>query len=141
MTNIGLSVDIATRITKILNDQILKSGEIQINNSVIWDGILHKMDNSIWRGIIEMLNLLNEQHPDMLSITDLANIQDAEKLLDKFEDYYESVLDMPNRHVGAKKVAWRTLMSTREIICRCWNMDLPNNNTGKVLSNYGDLFE
>lgn len=140
-TNTQISVDIACRITKILNDEILKSGQIQINNKTIWDGMLHKMDNSVWRGILEMLTELNEQSPGMLTLQDLRNIQDALKLLDKFEDYYDSVLDMKNRHVDAKKVAWKTLMSTREIICRCWDLNLPNDDKSKVLSNYGSLFE
>ena len=140
-TNTELSVDIAVRITKILNDIILASGEIQINNPKIWDGMLHKMDNSVWRGILEMLVELNQQHPAMLTLQDLRNVTDALNLLNKYDNYYDRVLDMKNPHVDAKRSAWRALMSTREIICRCWSQDLPNNNASRVLSRYGSLFE
>ena len=140
-TNTTLSVDIAVRITKILNDEILKGGEIQINNSVIWDTMLHQMDNTVWRGILEMLVQLNTQHQHLLTMNDMRAVSDALALLDRFENYYDSVLDMNNRHVQAKRTAWRALMTTREVICRCWDLDLPNSDTSKVLSNYGSLFE
>lgn len=140
-TNTTLSVDIAVRITKILNDEILKGGEIQINNTVIWDTMLHQMDNTVWRGILEMLVQLNTQHQHLLTMNDMRAVSDALALLDRFENYYDSVLDMNNRHVQAKRTAWRALMTTREVICRCWDLDLPNSDTSKVLSNYGSLFE
>lgn len=140
-TNTALSVDIACKITALLNDEILKSGEIQINNKAIWDGMLHRMDNEIWRGILEMFEELNQQHGHMLTIQDQKNITDALHLLNKFAAHYDRVLDMKNRHVDAKKTAWRALMSTREIICRCWGLDLPNSNNSRVLSTYGSLFE
>ena len=140
-TNTELSVDIAVKITRMLNDQILSTGQIQLNNKTIWDGMLHKMDNEVWRGILEMFVKLNQQNSRMLTMQDLRNITDALALLDRYEDYYDKVLDMRNRHVDAKKTAWRALMSTREIICRCWDLDLPNQDSSKVLSNYGALFE
>lgn len=140
-TQLELSVEIAVRITKMLNDQILKTGQIQLNNKVIWDGMLHKMDNEVWRGILTMLVELNEQHPWLISLQDLRNISDALALLDKYDNYYDRVLDMRNRHVDAKKTAWRALMTTREIICRCWDLDLPNEDRSRVLSNYDNIFE
>lgn len=140
-TQLELSVEIAVRITKMLNDQILKTGQIQLNNKVIWDGMLHKMDNEVWRGILTMLVELNEQHPRLISLQDLRNISDALALLDKYDNYYDRVLDMRNRHVDAKKTAWRALMTTREIICRCWDLDLPNEDRSRVLSNYDNIFE
>lgn len=139
-TNQELSAAIAAKITHKLNDEILKSGEIQINNKVIWDGMLHRMDNAVWRGILELFLELDAQYPNILTIQDLKNVQDAVALLNRYENYYDKVLDMKNRHVDAKKTAWRALMSTREIVCRCWDLDLPNKNSSKVLSNYGDLF-
>lgn len=140
-TNTEISVDIATRITHILNDEIRKSGQIQINNKTIWNTMLHKMDNEVWRGILEMFQELNKEHGSYLTIQDLKNITDALALLDKYDNFYDRVLDMKNRHVDAKKTAWRALMSTREIVCRCWGLDLPNSDKSRVLSNYGSLFE
>lgn len=141
MANVELAVDIAVKITGMLNDEILSKGQLQLNNKVIWDGMLHKMDNHVWRNVLEMLQQLNEQHSSLVTIQDQRNISDALRLLDKYENYYDRVLDMKNKHVDAKKTAWRALMSTREIICRCWNLDIPNQDSSKVLSNYGSLFE
>jgi hypothetical protein len=140
-TNIQLSVDIAVKIAKILNDEILSKGQIQINNKKIWDGMLHKMENEVWRGVLEMFVELEHQHPNMITLQDMRNISDALALLDKFDAYYDRVLDMRNKDVGAKKTAWRALMTTREVICRCWGLDLPNKDSSKVLSNYESLFE
>lgn len=140
-TNQQLSASIVAKITHMLNDEILKGGEIQINNKVIWDGMLHRMDNTVWRGCIELLLELNQQHGEMLTLQDLRNLEDALALLNRYDQHYDRVLDMKNRHVDAKKTAWRALMSMREIVCRCWAVDLPNSNTSRVLSNYGSLFE
>lgn len=140
-TQLELSVEIATRITKMLNDIILSSGQIQLNNKTIWDGMLHKMDNEVWQGIISMLLELNAQHPHTLTIQDLRNVSDAQALLNKYANYYDRVLDMRNRHVDAKKTAWKTLMTTREVICRCWELDLPNEDRSRVISNYDNIFE
>ena len=140
-TQLELSIEIAVRITKMLNDIILKNGQIQLNNKTIWDGMLHKMDNEVWQGIITMLLELNAQHPRLLTIQDVRNISDAQGLLDKYANYYDRVLDMRNRHVDAKKTAWKTLMTTREIICRCWELDLPNEDRSRVISNYDNIFE
>ena len=140
-TQLELSIEIATRITKMLNDIILTKGQIQLNNKTIWAGMLHKMDNEVWQGILSMLQELNAQHPQLLTLQDLQNISDAQALLDKYANYYDRVLDMRNRHVDAKKTAWKMLMTTREVICRCWDLDLPNEDRSRVISNYDNIFE
>jgi hypothetical protein len=125
----------------MLNHEIEKSGEIKINNKTIWNGFLHRMDNEVWLGIVELLELLAEQQPQLFKPWDERNIEDARRALDKYSPYYDCVLDMKNRHLDHKKIAWRLLMTTREVWNRACGIHLPNSDSSKVLNNFGDIIE
>lgn len=129
------------KLKEFLNNEIRTSGEIQINNKRIWDGWLHKMDNTVWYGILETLDLLSKQHPELFTLNQLSAIEDGLKLLNKYSDYYDRVLDMNNKHVKAKGVAWKCLHTVREIWNECVDQQLPNANTSRITSTYGDIFE
>lgn len=139
-THTELSVEIIYRIASMLNTEIRKGGEIQINNKTIWDGFLHQMPNEVWRGIVETLIELNEQHPEMVEMNQLSALLEARGLLDRFEPYYDRVMDMKNRHVQAKRTAWKCIMSIREIHNRCAGINLPNSDHSRVKTNFGELF-
>lgn len=135
-----LSVEIIYRIAAMLNTEIEKHGEIQINNPTIWNGFLHQMPNEVWRGIVETLLELNKQHPEMVDINQLSALQEAQGLLNRYDQYYDRVMDMKNRHVQAKRVAWKCLMSIREIYNRCAGIRLSNSDHSRVKTNFGELF-
>ena len=140
-TNTQLSIEIMYKLKEFLNNEIRQNGEIQINNRRIWDGWLHKMDNEVWRGILLTLDLLRSQQPQLFTMHQHSAIDDGLALLNKYSDYYDKVLDMNNRHVKAKGVAWKCLHTVREVWNECVDERLPNLNTSKVTSTYGDIFE
>lgn len=139
-TNTELSVEIIARISETLNHLIRTEGEIQINNKTIWDNILHRMDNSVWRGILETLHRLYNQHPNLYRNYHIEAIEEGLSLLDRYDQYYDSVLDIRTRHLDHKKCAWRCLMSMREIYCAALDINLPNSNAGKIQNEFGNLF-
>lgn len=141
MNDRTVAVEILTRIAKMLNAEIETSGEIQINNKTIWEGYLHKMDNAVWTACLEALVELNQQHPEMLTMSDYASVETALKTVRKHQDYYDRVLDMRNKHLDHKKLAWRAFMTIREVVNRCWDLDLPNSDTSKITSKYTSLYE
>jgi hypothetical protein len=140
-TNLTLSIEIMYKMKEFLNNEIRQNGEIQINNKRIWDGWLHKMDNEVWYGILETLAELERQHSKLFTLHQSQAVQEGLILLNKYSDYYDKVLDMNNKHVKAKGVAWKCLMTVREIWNLCVDEYLPNKNTSRVTSTYGDIFE
>jgi len=135
------SIAVMEAIAEMLNTEIRKNGEIQINNSIIWDGYLHQMHNEDWRGILETMHTLYQQQPQLFSMQNVSAIDDGIALLDKFDQYYDRVMDMKNRHVSAKKTAWKCIMAIREVWNTATGEYLPNKNESKTKTSYGDLFE
>ena len=135
------SIAVMEAIAEMLNTEIRKNGEIQINNSIIWDGYLHQMHNEDWRGILETMHTLYQQQPQLFSMQNVSAIDDGIALLDKFDQYYDRVMDMKNRHVSAKKTAWKCIMAIREVWNQAVGEYLPNKNESKTKTSYGDLFE
>lgn len=134
MTNtaLALSVEIMVRIQRMLNLEIQKHGELSINNKTIWQGFLHQMDNNSWSACIEALELLMLQHPLYFQSYHEKNIETAQAAIIKYGDYYDNVLDMRNRHLNHKRIAWGCLMSIREILNAVEGIRLPNSDSSKV---------
>lgn len=128
-------------IQRMLNNQIENHGEIKINNKTIWSGFLHQMGNDVWRGILETLDELSEQSPALFDQYHLDSIRLGLAALDRYDSYYDSVLDMRNRHVDHKKIAWRCLMTIREVMNRATGKRIENSDTAQVKTQFGDLFE
>ncbi len=135
------SIAVMRAIAEMLNTEIRKNGEIQINNSIIWDGYLHQMHNEDWRGVLETMNTLYQQHPQLFTMQNADAIQDGLELLNKFDQYYDRVMDMRNRHVSAKKIAWKCIMCIREVWNQATDEYLPNSDESKTKTSFGDLFE
>jgi len=140
-TNTQLSIEIMYKLKEFLNNEIRQNGEIQINNNRIWNGWLHKMDNEVWYGILRTLQQLERERGVHFTIHQSEAVRQGLELLDKYSDYYDKVLDMNNRHVKAKSVAWKCLHTVREIWNTAVGEDLPNSNVSRVKTNFGDIFE
>ena len=140
-TNTDLSIEIMYRMKEFLNNEIRQTGEIKINNKKIWDGWLHKMDNTVWRGILSTLAELEQQHPHLFTLHQSRGIEQGLALLDKYDAYYDNVLDMKNKHVKAKGIAWNCMHTVREVWNLCVGENLPNLDSSRITSTYGDIFE
>ncbi len=125
--NTELSIEIMRHIQRMLNNQIENHGKIKINNKIIWDGFLHKMDNEVWRGCLETLQALSEQHPALFTPYHLAAI--------------ESGLKMRSRQPDYKKTAWRCLMTIREVMNNATNIHIDNTDESRVKTQFRDLFK
>lgn len=139
--NRELSVDIICEITRQLNNQILEHGELQKNNMFIWKQILHKMSNEVWEGALTVLLEVCEYYPQMAQWNDKPYLETALRTVDKYSAYYDNVLDMSNKHLHHKAIAWRSLMIMREIVTKVWGIDLPNHNTSKRTNQFQNIFE
>jgi len=111
-----LSVTIMCHITKTLNDIVETEGTININNKTIWNKYLHQMDNVVWRGILETLAELYQQHPSLFDLHQVSAMKEALDTLNKYYDCYDNVLHINKPEMKHRKLAWRNLMVVREVI-------------------------
>lgn len=135
------SIELIYRISEHLNQIIRNSGKIQINNKQIWNEVLHQLENEHWRGMLETLDLLCEQNPVIGTFSHRNAITSALLILDKYETYYDKVLDIRNAKMNNKPVAWKCTMTMRELYCEACGIDLPNDNTSRVTSTFGEIFD
>lgn len=140
-TNTELTVVILCHIQKTLNNIIESTGEIKINNKTIWDGYLHQMDNTVWRGCLETLAVLNDQHSELFTMHHYKAMLDGLTALDKFEQYYDMVLDMNTKTIKHKGTAWKCLMTIREVLNNCQGITILNSDTSKVKTTFKAIFE
>ena len=141
MLNTKTSIEVIHHIAKMLNNDIETNGELQINNKTIWDGYLHQMDNATWTGVLITLKQLSLDHPKLFKIYHTDAIDGALEAIVKYQDYYDAVLDMRNRHVNHKQIAWKCLMTIREVYNSCCDIYIDNADTSKVKSSFNSLFE
>lgn len=140
-TTTELSIDIMRHIQRTLNNMIESHGEISINNKTIWDGYLHQMPNEVWRGILETMHELAQQQPQLFSMHQISAVGEGLYALNKFDQYYDQVLDMKNRHLDHKRIAWKCFMTVREVMNSAMGIDLPNSDHSRVKNTFQDIFE
>lgn len=127
-----LSAEIMIHIQRMLNLQIQTNGAISINNKTIWDGFLHKMNNEVWLGCLETLWELSQAHPQYFQPFHVTAIDRGLTAIYKYAPFYDRVLDMRNRHLDHKKIAWQCLMTIREVLNNIEGIRLPNDDKAKV---------
>jgi hypothetical protein len=115
-----LSVDIMCHITRALNTIVQTQGSIQINNKTIWGKFLHQMDNVVWRGILETLQQLYHQQPELFELHQITAINNAAETLNQYYNYYDNVLHINRAEMRHRTIAWRALMVMREVVNQSW---------------------
>lgn len=121
-----IGVDTAVEITKILNQEIINHGEIQTDNPAIWQGWLHQKDNEDWQAMLISMRELMREYPGFFKQRDME-ILDTVWVTLKSKEHVERVLDTKKY----KGTAWRAIHTVREVICRCWDLYLPNSDSSK----------
>jgi len=103
-------------VTKTLNEIVKRDGDININNKTIWNKYLHQMDNVVWRGVLETLEQLFQQEPYMFEIHQTVAINNALQTLNEYYDLYDNVLHINKPQMKHRGIAWRALMTVREVV-------------------------
>ncbi len=141
MADLERGINLWQSIADCLNEQIIKGGEIQVNNRVIWDQYLHQWDNSDWVCLMEAMITLYETHPEHFKRTDIDTMKDTAKALAKgIEQGKSRVMDQHHKVSSNKAKAWRTIMTAREIWNRANDIWLPNSDLSQV-TKFEEIFE
>jgi hypothetical protein len=116
------SIDLIINISEYLNRIIITSGPIKINNRDIWHNTLNCLNNQHWDGILETLTDLMVQNPQLGNPGHRTAITSARIAIATSGAKHQRILDTK----PYKTVAWRALMSMRELYCETINIQLPN---------------
>lgn len=106
--NLNEAVDVLVHLHRILNSYEV----ITIDNKDLWKKTLHRMDNSIWLTILEVLDKLHSEHPELFKPFNVEAFEKAETAFNKYGHMHERLLDTKQY----KGTAWRCLMSIREVM-------------------------
>lgn len=112
-----LTLDLWESVAKTLNLIKQEPEGITINDSRIWNGYLHRWHNSHWERIITLSLRLYKQHPEVFTDNHVDALENARLTFIKNMDI-PRCMDKKE----TKKIAWRWLMSMREI----WNQCMAN---------------
>ena len=137
MTNqLEKGLDRWQEIATALNTIIKKEGQIEINNPTIWGGFLHKWENEDWEQALTAVATLLEQHPDLFKKFHKEAFRDAASTLVKHMDTTDRVLDKRM----FKKIAWRMIMTMREVWNEAQGNYVPNDKSARNLNEFNSLF-
>ena len=128
------------KIAEYMNTQILLGGAIKPNNRSIWRDILHTMENHHWQGVLETLNTLMIQNPEIGNLDHAHTVEAGLAALHKWSNY-DRIMDMKNHRVNNKPLAWKCLMTIRELYNVCTDTDIPNHDSSRITNTFKELYE
>jgi hypothetical protein len=111
---LDLALDIWHDLAACLNSKEI----ITINDRSIWDGFLHKWSNRDWELIFESSIMLHDLHPEVFTP---CHIDALTLALTAFKNSCQDprCMDIKNARINNKGIAWRWIMSMREIWNNC----------------------
>lgn len=120
-------------ISEFLNDWIKNNGEIQPNNHELWKEFLHRWDNQDWQEIIDAVGELYKRYPEYFQEFHKRAIAQAIVILIEHSST-KRVMDR-KKH---KRVAWKMIMTLREVWNAAQGIDIPNEDLDP--NNFNSLF-
>jgi hypothetical protein len=124
-------------LSESLNAIIEDSGEIDINNELIWKGYLHSWDNQDWTKALLAIEALFEEHPEFFRGNNEDAFLTAKEILIKNNNKIDRILDRK----ANKRHAWRMIMTMRELWNAANDIFLPNSKDSIKRNHYSDIFE
>lgn len=127
MANIMTGVALARGLTDLLNDICRQEGGIRRNDPRIWQDYMHRMTLEEWQDLTATLKALHKQSPGSFMDQDLEVLQQADQALVKSELLGKSFVGRPMAALsGNKTIAWRLIMTMREVVNRYNGQYVPN---------------
>lgn len=115
-------------VAEFLNARILSLGKLQRNDHELWGSYLHKWDNREWIQALGYLIELRTAMPELFEAYHYDAIIEAELVLERnYVSEHDRILDLR----AYKSVAWRVLMTMREVYNQANGIDLPNEDSSK----------
>lgn len=133
-------ITLIVKIAQHLNNQILLAGAIKPNNRLIWQTVLHNLTNEQWHAILSTLEELMNKNPTVGNLGHLNTVETGLRTLKKYE-LYDRCLDMRNHTANNKPIAWKCLMTIREVYNSACGIDLPNADSSRNTNTFKEIME
>jgi hypothetical protein len=108
-------LDLWQDFAELINTIVERDGKIDRNDPRIWQGVLHKWDNSEWILVLEAMLQLKQQYPEVFKHYHSEALMDAIKAILAGEDKSDRVLD---KRLNKGK-AWKVAMAMPEVWNNC----------------------
>lgn len=118
-SDLDLALDIWQEVADDLRAIIRTEGEIRINNELIWNKYLHRWRNRHWELILTAAQHLHQEHPEIFTGFQENALIEAWSTLQRYKEEHPRCMDQKTKDMNTKTVAWKWLMSMREIWDQC----------------------
>ena len=135
------SCQLIQKIAEHLNTIIALTGSIKPNNRELWRGVLHELDNHHWQGMTLTLMKLQQQQPHIGALKHSIALEECQNILTKYGHKYDRIMDQKNYRFNHKPIAWKCLMTIRELYNAACDIDLPNNDSSKEVNRLKELID
>jgi hypothetical protein len=117
-------------LTGHLNNIICTEGCVDINNRALWRDWIENKDDNHWIGMLKMIDVLCDADLLRPEAFHVDAIYAATEALVRYQYVDKATLNMRSH----KSIAWRLVMSLRELYNQLAHIDLPNmaKNKGKT---------
>ena len=127
MANTQDGLILCEHIAQVLNDIITKTGkQIDKDEPAIWDGFLHQLTNDEWESMFTAFKVLIEQHKIHLTHHQQRKFDEAWITFQKDKHKRERCMDIRNKFMNTKTLAWGMIMTIREVQNQVNKKDIPN---------------
>lgn len=127
MANSADGLLLIDHITDVLNDLIVKTGkQIDKDETVIWDGFLHQLNNDEWASMFLAFKELVSNNNIFLTHHQQRKFDEAYMTFEKDKLKRERCMDIRNRFMNTKQLAWSMIMTIREVYNTVKGRDIPN---------------
>lgn len=114
-------------ITDVLNNIITTTGrQIDRDEAAIWDGFLHQLNNDEWESMFMAFKELVAKHNIFLSHHQQRKFDDAYTTFKRDSLKRERCMDIRNKFMNTKNLAWGMIMTIREVVNQANKVDIPN---------------
>jgi hypothetical protein len=133
MANLQDGQLLCEHITGILNNLITKTGkQIDRDEPQIWDGFLHQITNDEWESIFMAFKQIVDDNKILLTHHQQRKFDEAYMTFQKDKVKRERCMDIRNRFMNTKTLAWGMIMTVREVVNQANKVDIPNVDKPKL---------
>lgn len=127
MANTQDGLILCEHITQVLNDLIKNTGrQIDRDEPKIWDDFLHQINNDEWESMFMAFKELVAKHGLFLTQHQQRKFDEAYATFQKDKNKRERCMDIRNRFMNTKTLAWGMIMTIREVVNQAKGLDIPN---------------
>jgi hypothetical protein len=133
MANLQDGQLLCEHITEVLNTLITTTGkQIDKDEPQIWDGFLHQITNDEWESMFMAFKQIVEDHKIHLTHHQQRKFDEAYMTFQKDKVKRERCMDIRNRFMNTKTLAWGMIMTVREVVNASKGQDIPNVDKPKL---------